>query len=73
MERLRFSIFKRSLPNQKTGKKTVKFYARFYDDEGTLTRTRVLEATTATKAAVEAKGMVDTGAGAGAVCIHAVR
>lgn len=59
-----FSVFKRTSVDKRTGKKSAKYYARFFDDDGSIVRSRVLKATTATKAALEAKGYADAGAGA---------
>jgi integrase len=48
------------------GRPSFRFYARFFDDSGKVVKTRALKATTATKAALEAKVLLDTGAAAGA-------
>jgi len=57
-----FSVFAR-VSTDKAGKKTTKYHARFYDDDGQLVRSRVLKAGSPTKAALEAKRLTDAGAG----------
>ncbi len=58
-----FSIFKRSTVEKATGKNVVKYCARFYDDDGAIVKTKTLAASTPSKAAIEAKSMLDTGGG----------
>lgn len=62
MARAPFSIFRRSTTDKNTGKKKIVFCCRFYDEQGIVTKTRALKATSAARAALEAKGLLDAGA-----------
>jgi integrase len=57
-----FSVFKRTNLNARTGKKTYKLCARFFDEDGRLTRTVTLKATTRPKAMIEAGKLHVSGA-----------
>jgi len=60
-----FSIFRRSMKEKATGKTVVKYCARFFDDDGNIVATKTLAAVTPSKAAIEAKAMLDAGKGTG--------
>jgi hypothetical protein len=59
-----FSIFKRSSRDRVTGKPVLRYVARFIDEDGKIVKTKTLEATNPTKAALEAKSLLDKGDGA---------
>ena len=61
MARAPFRIFKRESKDRATGKAVTRYCARFFDEDGTILRTKTLEASSATKAALEAKGLLDKG------------
>jgi integrase len=63
MARAPFSIFKRQSKDRQTGKAVLRYCARFFDEEGAVVRTKTLEATSATKATLEAKALLDKGEG----------
>jgi integrase len=63
MARAPFSIFKRNSRDRVTGKVVVRYVARFFDEDGNVVKTKTLEATSATKATLEAKGLLDKGEG----------
>ena len=63
MARAPFSVFKRNSRDRTTGKPVVRFVARFFDEDGNVRKTKTLEATSATKATLEAKGLLDKGEG----------
>lgn len=58
-----FSVFKRPSRDRATGKEVVRFVARYFDEEGTVVRTRTLQATNKTAAVLEAKRLLDKGEG----------
>jgi integrase len=64
MARAPFSIFKRNSRDRITKKPVGRFVARFFDEDGNVLKTRTLEATSATKATLEAKSLLDKGEGA---------
>ncbi|MFZ4616475.1 MAG: hypothetical protein ACOYM2_09815 [Rectinemataceae bacterium] len=57
MARAPFSVFKRSSRDRVTGKGVVRFVARFTDEDGNIVKTKTLEATNPTKAALEAAAL----------------
>jgi len=61
MEHSPFSVFKRTFLNNRTGKKTHKFCARYFDGDGRLIKTVTLKATTRPKALLEAGKLKDRG------------
>jgi len=63
MARAPFSIFRRKSRDRATGREVIRHCARFFDDEGAVVRTRTLEATNKTAAALEAKRLLDKGEG----------
>jgi len=63
MARPPFSVFKRPSKDRTTGKPVVRYVARFFDEDGIIVRTKTLEATSQTKAALEAKALLDKGEG----------
>jgi hypothetical protein len=58
-----FSIFKRNSKDRTTGKAVLRYVARFFDEDGNVVKTKTLEATSPTKAALEAKTLLDKGEG----------
>ena len=64
MARAPFSVFKRNSRDRVTGKPVLRYVARFFDEDGNVLKTKTLEATSETKATLEAKGLLDTGEGA---------
>jgi hypothetical protein len=60
MARAPFFVFKR-ISKDSSGSVTVRYCARYFDEDGTVVKTRALKATSATKAALEAKTLLDTG------------
>ena len=63
MARAPFSVFKRDSRDRATKKAVVRYVARFFDEDGNVVRTKTLEATSSTKATLEAKGLLDKGEG----------
>jgi integrase len=63
MARPPFSVFRRKSRDRATGESVVRFVARFFDEDGNVLKTKTLEATSATKATLEAKGLLDKGEG----------
>ena len=64
MARAPFSVFRRNSRDRVSGKPVVRYVARFFDEDGNIVKTKTLEATSATKATLEAKGILDKGDGA---------
>ena len=64
MARAPFSVFRRNSRDRVTGKPVLRYVARFFDEDGNIVKTKTLEATSATKATLEAKKLLDTGEGA---------
>jgi len=63
MARSPFSIFRRPSKDRATGKPVVRYCARFLDEDGNVVKTKTLESTSAGKAHIEAKILLDAGEG----------
>jgi hypothetical protein len=58
-----FSVFIRESRNRVTKKPVARYVARFFDEDGNVIKTKTLEATSSTKATLEAKALLDKGEG----------